>query len=111
MTAGDDPVIGVGGPAPDWQEVETLGLADVIIAILRARRSHPAAKTAEVARERQPTVTHVRVSLCHEPLPGPVPGGQARAALPAVTIALFKARRLDSDLAKAFKGRDVIVLK
>jgi hypothetical protein len=111
VTAGDDPAIGVDGSAPGWQEVETLGLADVIMAILRGRRSVPAAKTAEVARERQPTATHVRVSLCHAPLPGPVPGGQARAAQPAVTIALFKARRLDSDLTEAFKGRDVIILK
>jgi hypothetical protein len=111
VTAGDAPVIGVEGSAPDWQAVETLGLADVIMAILRARRSLPDAKTAEVARERQPTLTHVRVSLCHEPVPGPVPGGQARAAQPAVTIALFRARRLDSDLTEAFKGRDVIILK
>jgi hypothetical protein len=116
VTAGDDPVSGVDWPvvdgsAPDWQEVETLALADVIIAILRARRSLPAAKTAEVARERQSAVTCVRVALCPEPLPGPVPGGQARAAPPAVTVAWFRARRLGSDLTEAFKGRDVIILR
>jgi hypothetical protein len=106
MTAGDDPVIGFQGPAPDWQEVETLGLADVIMTILRARRAIPDATAAEVTRERHQTVTHVRVSLRREPPTGE-PGHSPGAAL----IGRFRARQLDRDLVEAFQGRDVLILK
>jgi hypothetical protein len=106
MTAGDDPVIGVAGPAPDWQEVETLGLADVIMTILRARRAIPDATAAEVTREKRQTVTHVQVSLRREP-----PTGEPGHSPGAVLIGRFRARQLDSDLAEAFQGRDVLILK
>jgi hypothetical protein len=110
MTAGDDPVIGVAGPAPDWQEVETLGLADVIMTILRARRAIPDATAAEVTREKRQTVTHVQVSLRREPPPEPLAGEPGRSP-ESVLVGLFSARQLDGDLVEAFQGRDVLILK
>jgi hypothetical protein len=86
--------------------METLGLADVIMTILRARRAIPDATAAEVTRERHQTVTHVRVSLRREQPTGE-PGHSPGAAL----IGRFRVRQLDSDLVEAFQGRDVLILK
>jgi hypothetical protein len=107
MSPGTDPAIDDGKPSPDWDPVETLGVADIVMIILGARKTMPAATAATVSRRRRGDVFHVRVSLLdggNRPEAGPIDG-------PGEVIADFAARQLGQDLVDAFGNNDVIVLK
>ncbi len=97
------------GPQPDWQQVQTLSVADVVMTILKARKAMPAATAAAVSRTRHGDGYRVLVSLLEETQPagdGTVhPGGMDQA------IAVFVARELGKDLAVAFGDTDVIILQ
>jgi hypothetical protein len=94
---------------PGWQQVETLGLAEVVMTILEARQTMPSSKAAAVSREQHGDVLHVRVSLLSDP---PASGGDSPGpGEPGVVVADFAARRLGQDLADAFKDNEVIILK
>jgi len=113
MSPGTDPAIDDGKPSPDWDLVETLGVADIVMIILGARKTIPSATAATVSRERRGDVFHVRVSLLEGP-PSP-PGGNrlepGRTNGPGQVIADFAACRLGQDLVDAFGQNDVIILK
>lgn len=112
MSPGTDPAIDAG-KGPDSELVETLGVADIVMIILGARKTMPSAIAATVSRERRGDVFHVRVSLLKNP-PSP-PGGNrlepGRTDGPGEVIADFAARRLGQDLVDAFGNNDVIILK
>ena len=50
-------------PMASGQSVETLGIADVVMTILEARKTNPRATAAAVSRESCGDVIQVRVSL------------------------------------------------
>lgn len=96
-------------PQPLWQQVQTLGVAEVVMTILEARKSMPSATAAAVSRERHGNGFRVCVRLMegtdppeHDPED---PHGVEGA------VAVFLARELGKDLAEAFGNTDVIVLK
>ena len=113
MSPGTDPVIDDGKPSPDWEIGGTLGVADIVIIILGARKTMPSATAATVSRERCGDVFHVRVSLL-DGQPSP-PGGNrpesGRIDGPGQVIADFAACRLGQDLVDAFGNNDMIILK
>ncbi|GEM_PF-1542179 len=87
------------------QSVETLGIADVVMTILQARKTMPWATAAAVSRESRGDVIHVRVSLLESSeRPEDQPGR-------GEVVAAFTARQLDADLAAAFGSKDAIILK
>jgi hypothetical protein len=88
-------------PSPAWQRVETLGVAQIVVLILEARKTMPWATAATVSRERHDDAFRVRVSLLK---------GAPQAAVGRV-IADFTVGRLDEDLTDAFGDKDVITLK
>jgi hypothetical protein len=96
------------GALPDWQQVQTLGVADVVMTILKARKAMPSATAAAVCRTRHGGGYRVLVSL----LEG---SPQADAADLEVDIdgaaAIFVARELGKDLADAFGDEDVFILQ
>jgi hypothetical protein len=107
------PEAGPGGgdeaSPPGWQQVETLGLAEVVMTILEARQTMPSSTAAAVSREQHGDVLHVRVSLLSNP---PASGGDSPGpGEPGVVVADFAARRLAQDLTDAFKDNEVIILK
>jgi hypothetical protein len=67
----------------------------------------PLATAAAVSRKRHGEAFHVQVRLMNDP-PGPDGTGTGG---PGEVIANFITHRLDSDLAGAFGGNDVIILK
>ncbi len=86
------------------QAVETLGIADVVMTILEARKTNPRATAAAVSRENCGDVIQVRVSLLESSgRPEDRPGR-------GDVIAAFIVRRLGADLAAAFGPKDVIIL-
>ena len=97
------------GPAPDWQQVQTLRVADVVMTILKARKAMPSATAAAVSRMKHGDGYRVFVSLLEGSLPADAgavhPGGIDEA------VAIFVARELGQDLADAFGGKDVIILQ
>lgn len=105
--AADGTVVTDGG-LPDWQQVQTLRVADVVMAILQARKTMPSATAAAVSRAKHGDGYRVLVRLLEG---GPradaenVDGGIDGAA------AIFVARELGEDLAIAFGDRDVIILQ
>jgi len=113
MPPGTDPAIDAGKPSPDWELVETLGVADIVMIILGARKTMPSATAATVSRERRGDVFHVRVSLLKGPPSSP--GGDrsepGRTDGSGEVIADFAARQLGQDLVDAFGNNDVIILK
>ena len=94
---------------PDWQQVQTLRVADVVMTILKARKAMPSATAATVSRMRHGDGYRVLVNLMEEgPAPGADgghPGGIDEA------VAIFIARELGKDLADAFGSTDVIILQ
>ena len=54
---------GMLAPMASGQSVETLGIADVVMTILEARKTNPRATAAAVSRESCGDVIQVRVSL------------------------------------------------
>jgi hypothetical protein len=91
-------------PPPAWQQVQTLGVADVVTAILRARKAMPTATTAAVSRESHGKGYRVNVHLLDQGEP-PEDHYESEGA-----VAIFLARELGNDLSDAFGGSDVIVL-
>lgn len=112
VSPGTDPAIDDEKPS---EFVETLGVADVVMLILRARKTMPSATAATVSRQRRGDVFHVRVSLLNAPPSPPSPpfpsSGPGRIDGPGEVIAEFAARELGQDLVDAFGNNDVIILK
>ena len=96
------------GALPDWQQVQTLRVADVVMTILKARKAMPSATAAAVSRARHGGGYRVLVCL----LEG---GKEADAADLGVAVdraaAVFVARELGQDLADAFGDKDVFILQ
>lgn len=106
------------GPAPDWQQVQTLRVADVVMTILKARKAMPAATAASVSRMKHGDGYRVFVSLLEGSPPAGAGAAQADggegAAQPGridEAVAIFVARELGQDLADAFGGKDVFILQ
>lgn len=121
MSPSTDPPADDGPPSADWQQVQTLGVADVVMTILRARKTMPLATAAAVSREKHGGGFRVRVSLLGD-APSPAgnpdnpenpdnPGSAENRGGYEGTVAIFVARELGKDLADAFGVRDVIILR
>jgi len=97
-------------PTAAWQRAETLGVAQIVVLILEARKTMPWATAATVSRERHDEALRIRVCL----LKGMPQADQAdladQAAAVGKVIADFTVGRLDTDLADAFGDKDVITL-
>jgi hypothetical protein len=112
MPPSAEPPADDGPPSPQWQQVQTLGVADVVMTILRARKTMPSATAAAVSRESHGGGFRVRVRLLEDtPSPGGDPGDLSDPGERKGEVAIFVARELGKDLADAFGGKDVIVLK
>jgi hypothetical protein len=108
------------GALPDCQQVQTLRVADVVMTILKARKTMPSATAAAVSRARHDGGYRVLVSLLEGSAPGSTQGStqgstEADAANLEVDIdraaAVFVARELGQDLADAFGDKDVFILQ
>lgn len=97
------------GVPPDWQQVQTLRVADVVMTILRARKTMPSATAAAVSRMKHGDGYRVLVSLLEDSPPADADSGHPGGIDEAVAI--FVARELGKDLADAFGGKDVIILQ
>lgn len=110
MASGRDGAAGDGQPPPaDWLRVETLSLAEVVLAILREQRKAPLATAAAIVREKYDDGFLVRVRLLEgtPPLAGDPGAKEASGSL----IAAFAALHLGPELLDAFGENDVIILK
>ena len=87
--------------------MQTLRVADVVMAILRARKAMPSATTAAVSRVRHGSGYRVVVSLLES---GPPDEAADVTAIEGAT-AIFDTRELGKDLVDAFDGKDVIILQ
>jgi hypothetical protein len=98
------------GQSPGSQPAESLGIAEIVVAILEARKTKPWATAASISRERRHDTLYVRVALLEGPSAATAnrPGGQSAHG---EVVAAFTVRRLDEDLAVAFGQKDVIILK
>jgi hypothetical protein len=96
------------GASPDWQQVQTLRVADVVMTILKARKAMPSATAAAVSRMRHGTGYRVLVRLMEDSPPTDTTdsGGVVDGA-----AAIFVARELGKDLADAFGDKDVFILQ
>jgi hypothetical protein len=116
MAPGSDAVPG-DGPPPDTEPgsepdlpvdppAESLGVAEVVMTILEARKIMPRATAASVSREQRHDLVYVRVTLLESPPASP-------AGQPGIgeVVAEFTVRRLEEDLAAAFGQKNVIILK
>ncbi|HEY6497165.1 MAG TPA: hypothetical protein VIZ43_28130 [Trebonia sp.] len=93
---------------PDWGQVQTLRVADVVMAILSARKTMPSATAAAVSRTRHGGGYRVLVTL----LEGSPPANAAELEFGIDgAVAIFIARELGEDLADAFGGKDVFILQ
>lgn len=103
------------GRAPDWQQVQTLRVADVVMTILKARKAMPTATAASVSRMKHGDGYRVFVSLLEGSPPADADAGAgAGAGQPGgidEAVAIFVARELGQDLADAFGGKDVFILQ
>jgi hypothetical protein len=96
------------GALPDWQQVQTLRVADVVMTILKARKTMPSATAAAVSRARHGGGYRVLVSL----LEGSAEAGAADLEVDIDgAAAVFVARELGQDLADAFGDKDVFILQ
>jgi hypothetical protein len=109
MSPSEGTPAGGGPPSPDWQQVQTLGVTEIVMTILEARKLMPSATAAAVSREKDGGGFRVHVRLLDETPsrdgnpqdPGRIEG----------TVAIFTTRQLSRDLADAFGDNDVIILK
>ncbi len=103
--------VAAGGEQPpaDWLHVETLSLAEVVLAILREQRKAPLATAAAIVRERRDDGFLVRVRLL-EGTP-PLAGDPGVNEAPGSLIAAFAALHLGPELLDAFGDNNVIILK
>jgi hypothetical protein len=106
------------GASPDWQQVQTLRVADVVMTILKARKAMPLATAAAVSRTKHGDGYRVLVSLLEASPPADAPALDG-TALDGTALddgidgaaAIFIARELGQDLADAFDGKDVFILQ
>ena len=63
MSPGSDPLTDGAQPSPVWQQVQTLGVAEIAVTILNARKTMPGATAAAVSREKHGGGFRIRVSL------------------------------------------------
>jgi hypothetical protein len=115
MARGTDSPVG-DQESPDWQHVETLGLADIVMTILEGRKTAPSSSAAAISQQRHGNVFHVRVTLLDDPSlqPGgswPEPPGPPGAGGPGLVVADFAVGQLGQDLVEAFDGNETIILK
>jgi hypothetical protein len=107
------------GASPDWQQVQTLRVADVVMTILKARKAMPSATAATVSRTKHGDGYRVLVSLLER---SPADADSDGADLDGSGLdgadggidgaaAIFIARELGQDLADAFDGKDVFILQ
>jgi hypothetical protein len=96
------------GASPDWQQVQTLRVADVVMTILKARKAMPSATAAAVSRMRHGTGYRVLVRL----LEGS-PSADTADLVDGTdgATAIFVARELGEDLVDAFGDKDVFILQ
>ena len=94
--------------SPDWQRVETLRVADVVMTILKARKTMPSATSAAVSRTSHGDGYRVLVSLLEG---SPSADAADREADVDGAAAVFVARELGKDLADAFGDKDVFILQ
>jgi hypothetical protein len=99
------------GAPPDWQQVQTLRVADVVMTILKARKAMPSATAAAVSRTKHGDGYRVLVSLL-EGSPS-VDAADLDGVADGIdgATAIFIARELGQDLADAFDGKDVFILQ
>jgi len=109
MAPDPDPGTDDGG-SPGWRQVETLGVADVVMSILEARKEMPWASAAAVSRQRRGSTTYVQVSLLERSSSSPG-SGPTDADGRIQVIAGFAARQIGEELATAFGDKDVVILK
>jgi hypothetical protein len=109
MAPCSDPAPGEGQPPLSWQDVETLGVAEIVMAILDARKIMSWATAASVSRERRDDLVYVRVKLLEGPSASST-GALAEKPGRSEVAAAFAARQLKEDLAAAFGQKDVIIL-
>src|ERR1700677_2084169 len=90
-----DGIVPPNGALPQWQQVQTLRVADVVMTILKARKTMPSATAASVSRTKHGDGFLVLVSLLEESpqanaekLDGDIDGA----------VAIFVARELGEDL-------------
>ena len=106
----DPEAAGIDGREPSARPVETLGVADVVVSILEARKDEPWATAAAVVRQHRGGRVLVRVILMEgAPAPSSDPGGAGQEGRTEV-VGEFAARRLGEDLITAFGAKDVIIL-
>lgn len=96
------------GASPDWQQVQTLRVADVVMAILKARKTMPSATAAAVSRARHGN--GYRVLVCLLEGTQPAEGAELECGIDEAA-AIFIARELGQDLVDAFGGKDVFILQ
>jgi len=94
--------------SPDWQQVQTLRVADVVMTILKARKAMPSATAAAVSRTRHGTGYRVLVRLMEGS-----PSADAASLADDIdgAAAIFVARELGQDLADTFGDKDVFILQ
>jgi hypothetical protein len=109
MASRRDAAAGDDQPAAGEQRVETLSLAEVVLAILRAQRKAPLATAAAIIKQGHEAGFLVRVRLL-EGTP-PLVGDPGVNEAPGQLIAAFAALHLGPELLDAFGERDVIILK
>jgi hypothetical protein len=95
----------------DPQRVETLRLAEIVMAIISSRPAVPWASAAAISREKRGGEFLVHVRLLERDLP--LSEGAEESALTdhSKIIAVFSAAHLGKDLEDAFAGNDVMVLR
>jgi len=108
MPPSTDPPVS-GGPPSDWQHVQTLGVSEVVMTILEARKTMPSATAAAVTREKHGGGFRVRVRLLEDT--PPTDGNPQDPADAEGLAAIFVTRQLGQDLTDAFGDKDVIILK
>jgi len=106
MPLSTGPSTGDSAP-PDWQQVQTLRVADVVMTILKARKAMPEATAAAVSRMRHGTGYRVLVRLLED---SPSADGADSGGIDGAA-AVFVARELGKDLADAFGDKDVFILQ
>ena len=106
MAPGSDAMPGDGPPLGS-RAAESLGVAEIVMTILEARKTMPWATAASISREWRRDLLHVRVTLLESSSASSAghPDGHGEV------VAAFTVARLDEDLAAAFGQKDVIILK
>lgn len=111
VMAADPPPRTAAGEPTAWQQVETLGVAEVVMCILKAQSGVPWANAAAVWRQRRGSGVYVLVTFLERSPSTRSGGGPAEVGGRAQVIAEFAAQRLGEDLVTAFGANDVIILQ